>query len=56
MKEDLAKQIDRQAKQGDTVCQDYLAEQAMNEKRGGGFSWIETQLCMEDEDDDFRPF
>ena len=56
MKEDLTKQIDRQAKLGDTVCQDYIAEQAMNEKRGGGFSWIETQLCMEDEDDDFRPF
>jgi len=52
----LAKIVDEQAKKGDEVCQDYLSEVALNSKRGGGFSWIEMQLDMEDEDDDFRPY
>lgn len=52
----LSKKIEEQAKKGDEVCQDYLSEIALNSKRGVGFSWIETQLDMEDEDDDFRPY
>ena len=54
--QNLAKIVDEQAKKGDEVCQDYLSEVALNSKRGGGFSWIEMQLDMEDEDDDFRPY
>lgn len=40
----------------DPVCAEYLASIALNSRAGGGRAWIETQLDMEEEDDDFRPF
>ena len=52
----LTELVKKQAQEGDKVSQDYLTEQATNAKRGNGFSWIETQLDMEDYDDDFRPY
>lgn len=40
----------------DPVCAEYIAQQATLAQLGGGFAFIPTQLDMEDEDDDFRPF
>ena len=48
--------IRKQAANGDPVCADALSIAALNFKQGGGYSWIETQLDMEDADDDFRPY
>lgn len=52
----LTNMIRKQASEGDPVCAELLAISAVNHKQGGGFSWIDTQLDMEDEDDDFRPY
>lgn len=49
-------QIQKQASENDTACIDVLRESAKNASLGGGFAWIDTQLDMEEEDDDFRPF
>ncbi len=48
--------IRKQAAEGDPVCAEWLSLAALNHKQGGGYGWIETQLDMEDEDDDFRPY
>lgn len=50
------KMIRKQAAEGDPVCAEYLAVSALNNMAGGGYSWIDTQLDMEDENDDFRPW
>lgn len=50
------KMIRDQAANGDAVCAALLAESAMNHACGNGQSWIDTQLDMEDEYDDFRPY
>jgi hypothetical protein len=46
----------RQQARRDPICAEYLALQATNAKAGNGFSFIETQLDAEEDDDDFRPF
>lgn len=46
----------KQAANGDPVCAEYLASIALNSRAGGGRAWIETQLDMEEDEDDFRPF
>lgn len=46
----------KQAAEGDPVCAEYLSQIALNTRAGGGFLWIETQLDMEEESDDFRPY
>lgn len=45
-------------KQGrvDPVCAEYISQQARNSKAGGGFSFIETLLDSEEDEDDFRPY
>ena len=48
--------IRKQAANGDPVCAEYLSLIALNSRAGGGRAWIETQLDMEDDDDDFRPY
>ena len=39
-----------------SVCAEYLALIALNSRAGGGRAWIEEQLDMEEDDDDFRPY
>lgn len=48
--------IRKQAANGDPVCAELLSLSALNHKQGGGYAWIDTQLDMEDDDDDFRPY
>ena len=50
------KMIRKQASRGDPVCAEYLSLIALNSRAGGGMDWIETQIDMEEGDDDFRPF
>lgn len=52
----ILKRVRRQAVAGDPVCAEYLSQTALNNRAGGGYSWIETQLDMEDQDDDERPY
>ncbi len=40
----------------DPVCSEYLALIALNSRAGGGRDWIETQLDMEEDEDDFHPY
>jgi len=48
--------IRKQAQSGDKVCADYLSQIALDSQANNGRSWIETQLDMEEDDDDFRPY
>jgi hypothetical protein len=48
--------IRKQATEGDSVCTEYLSSIALDSKARDGRVWIETQLDMEDDDDDFRPY
>lgn len=52
----MTRRIKKQAEKGDKVCAAMLTEIALQTKIGGGCLWIETQLDMEDFDDDFRPY
>lgn len=52
----LFPQIRKQAAEGDPVCAELLSLSALNHQQGGGYEWIDMQLDMEDDDDDFRPF
>jgi len=50
------KRIQQQA-EIDPICAAYIKEQNTQQYLGNGFSWIETQLNIEDDnDEDFRPF
>lgn len=48
--------VRKQAREGDSVCAEYLSLIALNSRAGGGRDWIETQLDMEEDDDDFRSY
>lgn len=52
----MTNMIRKQAANGDSVCADALSLVALNFKQGVGYSRIESQLDMEDEDDGFRPY
>ena len=40
----------------DSICAEYLSQQAHNAFAGGGFAFIETVMDSEEEGDDFRPY
>ena len=52
----LQKQIQEQALDGDSVCTELLAETTKNATSFDGKAWIDTQLDIEDDEDDFRPY
>jgi len=48
--------IRKQAVNGDSICADLLSLSALNSSSTGGHAWIDTQIDMEEDDDDFRPY